>query len=97
MLQFLNRLSAAVFYPLCATFFIAYLGVKQEVAAPAALWWLGVFDLPLLLSGVLYGASSVVLSVTDHDKPSAAVVWSVFLPAVLIVAAVLALNFGFSS
>lgn len=86
-----------MFYPLGVSFFVAYLGVHQGVLSALSLWWLKVLDLPLLISAVLYGATSVVLSITDHDRPSAAALWSVLLPAVVILIAVLFLNFGFSA
>lgn len=97
MLQFLHQLSAWVFYVLGTSFFAAYLGVRQNVVAPLSLWWLNVLDLPLLISGLLYGASSVILSITDHDRPSVTATVSVLLPAALILLAVLILNFGFLS
>lgn len=97
VLKFLHQLSAWVFYVLGTSFFVAYLGVRQNVAAPLSLWWLNVLDLPLLISGLLYGASSVILSITDHERPSVTAIVSVLLPAALILLAVLILNFGFLS
>lgn len=94
MLRFLHRLSAWMFYPLGLSFFAAYIAVRQDWAAPLARWWLGVLDLPLLICGLLYGAASVVLSISDDDRPSAVTAWSVLLPAVVILLAVLVVNFG---
>lgn len=94
MLRFTHSLSAWFFYPIAATFFGAYLCLRHETLVALCQWWLHVMDLPLLISGLLYGGSSVLLSISDAHGPSKGLVASIFLPVILILAAVLFLNFG---
>ncbi len=94
MLRFLHSLSAWLFYPLAGSFFVAYLLLRHQLWGEFPLWWLSIMDLPLLLAGVLYGVSSVTISVTDPDNPSKGLLWGTFLPAVILLLAVLLLNFG---
>lgn len=94
MLRFLQTLSAWIFYPLAGSFFFAYLCRRQEWLGALPLWWLHVLDLPLLLAGLLYGGTSILMSVSDAERPSFGLILGIFLPIVLILAAVFVLNFG---
>lgn len=93
MLRFVHSLSAWFFYPLAGSFFVVYLLLRHNTATAFAEWWLHVMDLPLLLAGVLYGASSVIISVTEPERPSWGIIISVVLPAALILIAALSLTF----
>lgn len=94
MLRFLHSLSAWLFYPIAGSFFLAYLMLRHGEWTDATLWWLKVMDLPLFLSGVLYGTTSIALSVTDPNHPSKGLLWGTFLPAAILLIVVILLNFG---
>ncbi|MDO8649422.1 MAG: hypothetical protein Q7R81_06615 [Candidatus Peregrinibacteria bacterium] len=59
----LNRVSAFLFYILVLTFFVAYILLQNGVEAPWAAWWLQVADLPLALSAVVFGGTSLYNSI----------------------------------
>ena len=94
MLTTLHRLSAAFFYLLGASFFIAYVLMRNSLWADPATIWMQVADLPLAASAMIYGGTSVYLSLRgDLDHPSKALPWVIAIPLVLIFTVMVVMNF----
>lgn len=70
MTEHLHKLSAIFFYTGGCSFFGAYVLMTNRLYTPWPQWWLSVADLPLILCGLLYGGSSLYLSVTVPKKSS---------------------------
>lgn len=93
MLRYLHTLSAVLFYVLGATFFGAYILMHNDIAADGARAWLQSGDMPLLLSGLLYGGLSVYDSIQDASS-SKAVMLGILIPLGILFLLLLAVNFG---
>lgn len=92
MITYLNQLSAVLFYLLGGSFFAAYL-VMYNNLSPWGSWWLQVADLPLALTGVLYGGTSLYLSVKPRQKDSVVLGVTIGLPLVVIFISFIVMNF----
>ncbi|MCA9370900.1 MAG: hypothetical protein KC680_02990 [Candidatus Peregrinibacteria bacterium] len=92
MVNYLKQLSGFLFYLLGGSFFLAYLLMVNQMT-PIGGWWLKVADLPLAFVGLLYGASSLYLSVKPKDRESRALFYTIGIPAVAIFSTLLVLNF----
>jgi len=68
VLRYIHDLSAAFFYVLGSTFFLAYVLMQNKIWAQWPAWWLQVADLPLLLCAILYGATSLYMSIAAPDS-----------------------------
>ncbi len=69
MIAHLHRLSAICFYVLGGTFFLAYLMMRNGIAANASAVWMQVADLPFALSAFTFGGLSFYRSLSP-DKES---------------------------
>lgn len=93
MTRYLHSLSAFLFYLLGLSFFAAYLlSVNNIIAAPAK-QWLHSMDLPLLLVALLYGGTSVYLSLTAERKGSTGLALSLLIPLMIVFFAATILKF----
>ena len=92
MIQYLQRLTGFLFYVLGGSFFIAYMLQFNQVS-PWAGWWLKVADLPLALSGVIFGGTSLYLSVKPKDGDSKPLYIIIGIPLVIIFSTLLVMNF----
>ena len=92
MIQYLKRLSAFLFYVLGGSFFIAYM-LQYNQISPWAGWWMKVADLPLALVGVLFGGTSLYLSVKPKGKESKGLYITIGIPLVIIFSTLLVMNF----
>ncbi len=92
MISYLHRLSAILFYLLGGSFFLAYLLMKNDLT-PFAKWWLNTADLPLALVAMLYGGISLYRSVKPRNGESTSLLLTIFLPLIVIFAALLLMNF----
>lgn len=93
MLPYLHRLTAILFYLVGTTFFLAYLLYYNEIGGNTGYWWLTIADLPLAMVAMLYGGSSLYLSVKPKNKDPLALKLVIFVPLMLIFAALVILNF----
>ncbi len=93
MLRYLHTLSAILFYILGSSFFVAYILLVRDIGGGWPLVWLETADLPLLLSGLLYGGSSVVRSLQGEAPVSALLVIAIGLPLLLLFSAAAVLTF----
>lgn len=93
MLPYLHRLSGVLFYLVAGTFFLAYLFFYNGIGGMIGKWWLTVGDLPLAMVAMLYGGTSLYLSVKPRNSDSLALKLVIFLPLGLIFAALLVMNF----
>lgn len=93
MAVFLRNFSAWLFYSLGISFFVAYLLLQNEIGVPWPKFWLSVADLPLILSGLLYGGSSLYLNVKKPNEPSPFIAWTLFAIAALLFVFLASLNF----
>ena len=92
MIPYLHRLSGILFYLLGGSFFLSYMLHYNQVT-PFAGWWLRVADLPLALVGVLYGGTSLYLSVKPKDGDSKSLFMIIGIPLIVIFSTLLVLNF----
>lgn len=93
MLRYIHILSAVLFYVLGTTFFLSYILMHNGIAAAAARAWLQTGDMPLLLSGLLYGGSSVYASIHHDAASSKALLLGIFIPAAMLFLLLLVVNF----
>lgn len=92
MATHLHKLSAILFYVLGASFFVAYLLYRNDIGTFGG-WWLNVADLPLALAAVIYGGSSLYLSVTPKEKTSKTVAIVIGIPLTALFVWLVVLNF----
>lgn len=92
MIQYLQKLTGTLFYILGGTFFLAYLAMVHDIS-PLGQWWLSVADLPLIFVGMLYGGSSLYLSVKPKDSDSKTLFITIGIPLVALFSTFLIMNF----
>lgn len=92
MIAYLKQLSGFLFYVLGGTFFVAYMLQYNEIT-PYGAWWLRVADLPLILVGLLYGGTSLYMSVKPKSGDSKALCILIGVPLLMIFATLLTMNF----
>ncbi|PIQ76843.1 hypothetical protein COU78_00905 [Candidatus Peregrinibacteria bacterium CG10_big_fil_rev_8_21_14_0_10_49_24] len=93
MTEHLHRLSAVLFYALGTSFFVAYLLLTNGLYAPWPEWWLSVGDIPVLLCGMLYGGSSLYISVKHPKDVSLALAIVILMPLVALFTFLVLLNY----
>lgn len=93
MLLYLRSLSAVCFYVLTATFFVAYLLLRNSVLGIWPAWWMQVADLPLIAVSLLYSGVSLYLSVQRPGKYSWMFPWVIALPLIILFAVLIVSNF----
>lgn len=91
--KFLHAFSAFFFYLLGASFFAAYLLMRNELGAPWAAWWLKVADLPLIAVAILYGGTSFYRSVKRKEGLSVPLFVFVSFPLLVLFLFLVLLNF----
>lgn len=91
MTRYLHSLSATLFYILAGSMFAAYVLAFNNILKVASLQWLHMADLPLLCVALLYGGTSVYLSVTNDKKssPSLGLALGIPLALLFLIAAIL--------
>ena len=95
MQRFLHTLSAICFYVLGSSFFLAYILARNDVAQGTALRWLQIGDMPLLLSGLLYGGLSIHRSLQDKaGNTSRLLILAIAFPAVVLFLVLATMNFA---
>ena len=92
MITYLHRLSGILFYILGGSFFIAYM-LQYNQMTPFGGWWLRVADLPLALTGILYGGTSLYQSVKPKDGDSKPLYIIIGIPLAMIFSTLLMMNF----
>lgn len=93
MLPYLHRLTAILFYLVGGTFFLAYMLLYNGIGGTMGYWWMTIADLPLALVAILYGGSSLYLSVKPKNSESVPLKLVIFLPLLLIFVTLIGLNF----
>ena len=93
MIRTLQSISGFFFYALGFTFFFSFLFWRNAIAGGWPLWWLQIADLPLLISGLLYGGSSLYLSLKRSKKGSPVLATLIIFVALLVLFGALTLNF----
>jgi len=92
MLTYIHKLSGFLFYLLGGSFFLSFMLQYNQIGSFGG-WWLKVADLPLALVGVLYGGSSLYLSVKPKDKGSTSLGFIIGLPLTLLFVSFIVMNF----
>lgn len=92
MITHLKKISGFLFYVLGGTFFIAYMLHYNQITSIGG-WWLKVADLPLALVGVLYGGTSLYMSVKPRDGDSKPLYIIIGVPLIIIFSTLLVMNF----
>lgn len=93
MSRFLHTLSAILFYVLGAGFFVAIVLNHNGIAGNIPRILMDITDLPLLLTGLLYGGISLYRSVREDAEPSHALMVGLALPLGILFTLLLITNF----
>ena len=94
MVRYLHTLSAVLFYILGTSFFLAYIFLRNGIMQNNAMEWLNIGDMPLLLTGMLYGGISVYLSIRDDQNHSRGLMIAIGLPLLILFIVLAGLNFS---
>ena len=92
-MAFLQRLAGVFFFLLGASFFVAYVLLRNDLHADAAAWWMQIADLPLALSAIVYGGTSVYQSLKSPRQPSTVLPWLIGIPLGLMFLLIMVMNF----
>ena len=92
MLTYIHKLSGFLFYLFGGSFFLAFMLQYNQISTFGG-WWLKVADLPLALVGVLYGGSSLYLSVKPRGKDSSSLKIIIAIPLSLLFVSLVVMNF----
>ena len=84
MIRYLHTLSAIIFYLLGSSFFLAYILQINKIAVAPSLLWLQKGILPLLCVALLYGGTSIYLSITNELKPSRTIAIVITIPLIVV-------------
>ncbi|MSR87498.1 hypothetical protein EXS70_05025 [Candidatus Peribacteria bacterium] len=93
MLRVLHQLSAFCFLILGASFFLAWVFVKNGIWGTESAVWLQVADLPLLFSGAIYGGMSLYKSLLQPERTPKILPWMIGVPLAVFFVLVLVMNF----
>ncbi|PIR53611.1 hypothetical protein COU76_00095 [Candidatus Peregrinibacteria bacterium CG10_big_fil_rev_8_21_14_0_10_49_10] len=93
MIKHLQKLTAVLFFSLGSTFFASYLLLQNGLSAPWPEWWLSVADLPMILCALLYGGSSLYLSVAIPKKKSIGLALCIGIPLAALFLFCVVLNY----
>jgi hypothetical protein len=93
MSRYLHTLSAVLFYVLGGSFFLAIVLQYNGIAGNAPQVWMDIADLPLLLTGLLFGGASLYRSVRGDDDPSHALIVGIAIPLTILFVLLLITNF----
>ena len=91
----IRRASAALFYLLGAVLILAVLLVRRGMMPSALVPAVDTLDLPVLFIAMVFGGSSLYVSLTK-GKSSPVLLVAIFLPLALIFSFFCWLNFGFT-
>lgn len=95
MLRYLHSLSALLFYVLGAGMFLSYVLMHKNIQPVFALRFLQIMDMPLLLTGLLYGGISIYRSLHDESKGTSIILaLALGFPLVALFFVVVAMNFS---
>ena len=92
MWQTLRTCSAFSFYVLGGSFFLAALFMRNDVGGGDAAIWLQIADLPLALSALMFGGTSLYASLRP-ERPSRTLAWGIGVPLGLLFLFLVFLNF----
>lgn len=94
MTRTLHSLTAFLFYVLGAGSFAAFVLLRNGLYDAWPAWWLTVVKMPLLLTGLIYGGTSIYLSLmAAEDRPSRGLGAVIVVPILLLFLLSLFLNF----
>jgi hypothetical protein len=93
MSRFLHTLSAILFYLLGGSYFLAIVLNYNDIAGTAPRVWMDIMDLPLLLTGLLFGGISLYRSVRSDGDTSHALIVGLAFPLVILFGLMLITNF----
>lgn len=95
MTRYLHSLTAFLFYALGLSGFGAFVLLRNSIADPWPGWWLEVVKLPIVITGLLYGGTSIYRSLTlDGAHPSRTLGVVIVLPVLALIALSIAINFS---
>ncbi len=92
MTTILHRVSGVCFYALGLTFFLAYIGVRNNILPMVSAVWMQVADLPFVLSAIMYGGLSFYRSLTTEEG-SLPLALGIGIPLALFFLFICVLNF----
>lgn len=92
MLTYVHKLSGFLFYLLGGSFFLSFMLQYNQIGSFGG-WWLKVADLPLALVGVIFGGSSLYLSVKPKNKDSKVLFILIGLPLMVLFVSLIVMNF----
>lgn len=92
-MEALQRASSVLFYALGVVTIVAIVLVQRGITVSAASIFLSIVDLPLLLTGMLFGGSTLVSSLSQ-ERTSPTLMLAVFIPLAIIFLAFVYFNFA---
>lgn len=92
---FLHRISGILFYLFGSSFFAAYLLLQNEIGGGWPLWWLEVWDIPLLTVAFLYGGLSLYRSITHKARGTMFLKLLIIVPLSALYIFLLVLNYWY--
>ena len=93
MLRSLHQLSGFFFSLLGASFFVAYVLLKNRLWMTESAVWMQIADLPLVFSAIVYGGLSLYLSLRHPEHPATSLPWLIGTPLALFFGVILVMNF----
>ncbi len=93
MTRYLHSLSATLFYLLGAIFFVAYILTINSIASAPSLLLMRSAELPFFAVSLLYGGTSVYLSLTNERAPSRGLAITLIIPLTILFLAAVVLKF----
>ncbi len=84
MFPVVRRTAMVCFYVLGASFFAAYILWRNERLGALPLLWMQIADLPLLLCGLIFGGTSALKSLGEHEGAMSVVGWCLAAPLSLL-------------
>ncbi|MBI3331633.1 hypothetical protein HYZ99_01595 [Candidatus Peregrinibacteria bacterium] len=91
MSKFLHQLAAVLFYLVGASFFAAYIFLRNDIGPQWAAWWMQVADIPFIAVSIVYGGLSLYLSVSGSG--SKLLPWLIGVPLAVVFVVLVIFNF----
>jgi len=93
MTESIHRASGLVFYLLGTTLIAAYVLMANKIYTAQSAWWLQRADLPFALAAILYGGTSLYLSLNPKQKRVPVLAAFIIIPLAAFFIFLVILNF----
>ena len=93
MTRYIHNLSAVLFYSLGVSYMVAYVLHFNTLGGFWPAWWMEIADLPFAVVAMLYGGSSLYLSIVKPGQKSYVLAGLIVLPLMLLFSFLFVLNY----